>query len=99
MQGRGGTGSSGAGGGAGQDGEGGLYVIQAQLAQCDPAEVGDEMLVDVLVVATQRGGPGWRRVASQCRSHCPVLSSTRCGSVGCGGRNPVRARWASARVR
>ena len=58
MQGRGGAGPAGAGGGAGQDRQGGLHVIQAQLAQQDPAEVWDEVLVDVLVVAAQRGGSG-----------------------------------------
>jgi len=36
----------------------GLHVIQAQLVQQDPAEVRDEVLVDVLVVAAQRGGSG-----------------------------------------
>jgi hypothetical protein len=58
MQGRGGTGPPVAGRGAGQDREGALHVIQAQLAQQDPAEMRNEMLVDVLVIATQRGWPG-----------------------------------------
>jgi len=44
--------------GAGQDREGGLHIIQAQLAQQDSTEVRDEVLVDVLVVAAQPGGPG-----------------------------------------
>jgi hypothetical protein len=35
-----------------------LCTSSRQLAQQDPAEVGDEVLVDVLVVATQRSWPG-----------------------------------------
>jgi hypothetical protein len=48
MQGCRGVGPAVAGRGAGQDREGGLHVIQAQLAQQDPTEVGNE----VRVVAT-----------------------------------------------
>ncbi|MCA1695910.1 MAG: hypothetical protein LC749_14935, partial [Actinobacteria bacterium] len=58
MQGGRSAGPAVAGGGAGQDREGGLHVIQAQLAQHDPTEVRAEVLVDVLVVAAQRGGAG-----------------------------------------
>jgi hypothetical protein len=58
MQGGGGTSPTVTGRGAGQDREGGLHIIQTQLAQHDPTKVRNEVLVDVLMVATQRGGPG-----------------------------------------
>jgi hypothetical protein len=99
MQGGRGAGSPGACRGAGQDREGGLHVIQAQLSQQDPTEVRDQVLVDVLVVATQRGRPGPKAGGQPVLQPLRVVSSARCGSPGCGGRNAASACWASARVR
>jgi hypothetical protein len=53
----------------------------------------------VLVVAAQRGGPGSKAGGQPVRQPLPGAQQHRCGSAGCDGRNPVRAWWASARVR
>ncbi|MGH3535100.1 MAG: hypothetical protein ACRDQG_10405 [Pseudonocardiaceae bacterium] len=99
MQGGRGAGPAVAGWGAGQDRERGLYVVQAQLAQHDPTEVGIEVVVDVLVVAAQCGGPVPKASGQPVPQPLPGAQQHPVRVGGMRSTQPVSAQWASARVR
>jgi hypothetical protein len=59
----------------------------------------DEVLVDVLVVAAQRGGPGPKASGQPALQPLPGGQQRPVWVGGMRWRNPVSAWWASARVR
>ncbi|HEX5345710.1 MAG TPA: hypothetical protein VFW64_01185 [Pseudonocardiaceae bacterium] len=67
--------------------------------QQDPTEVRDEVLVDVLMVAAQRGGPGPQAGGQPVPQPLPGAQQRLAWVGGVRWAQSGKAWWASARVR